>query len=191
MTDSRTRPPVIRVMLSICGGIVGFAVAFWAGTATADLCLSAGVYGTPGTYRVESCYDTDHSRKWSDYDCYGDFTPDGGSASDAVHARLKDTGHDYPDGTQFDARQGLEQGTIQRAGIRGVVGELWQVGFAVAVLGWLAYLVIRPPKSHKPKRNREPSRREKAAERVCLGVFVCAAVGFLGWVANFVESVTS
>ncbi|OAH10728.1 hypothetical protein [Streptomyces jeddahensis] len=81
----------------------------------------------------------------------------------------------------------------QRAGIRGFVGELWQVEFvfAVAGLGWLAYLVIRPPKSDKPNRRREPSRPEKAAERVGLGVFVCAAVGVLGWVANLVELITS
>jgi hypothetical protein len=29
---------------------------------TADLALSAGVYGTPGTYKVESCHDTNDRR---------------------------------------------------------------------------------------------------------------------------------
>lgn len=180
-----------RVVLWICGAVAAFVAAFWAVTATADLALSAGVYGTPGTYKVDSCRDTDDSRKNSDYDCHGDFTPDGGSADDAVSVRLEDTGHDYPDGTEFDARQGLEPQTIQRAGIRGVLGELWQVGFAVAALCWLAYLVVRPPKSGRPNRSREPSRREKAADRVSLGVLVCAVVGVLAWVANFVESITS
>jgi hypothetical protein len=191
-TDSRTRGrPVTRVIRWICGAIAAFAAAFWAVDATADLALSAGVYGTPGTYKVGTCYDTDSSRKNSDISCYGDFIPNGGSADDAVYVHLKDTGHDYPDGTEFDARQGLEPQTVHRAGIRGVVGELWQVGFAVAILGWLAYLVIRPPKSDKPTRGREPSRREKAAERVVLGFFVCVVVGVLGWVANLVESIAS
>jgi hypothetical protein len=191
MTDSRTRGPVTRVILWICGCIAAFVAAFWAVTATADLALSAGVYGTPGTYDVGTCYDTNPSGKNSRYDCYGDFAPDGGSADDAVYVRLEDTGHDYPDGTEFDARQGLEPQTIQRAGIRGVVGELWQVGFALTGLGWLAYLVIRPPTSDKPSQSREPSRREKAAERVGIGIVVCVAVGVLGWVANLVESITS
>ncbi|MER6016331.1 hypothetical protein [Streptomyces bluensis] len=190
-TDSRARGPVTRVILWICGGIVAFVAAFWAVTATADLALSAGVYGTPGTYKVESCHDTKPSRKNSDYDCYGDFIPDGGSADDAVYVHLEGTGHDYPDGTEFDARQGLEPQTIQRAGIRGVVGELWQVGFAVAILGWLAYLAIRPPKSGTPNRSRVPSRRERVADRVGGGVVVGVAVGILGVVANIVESITS
>ncbi|MFF3820065.1 hypothetical protein ACFYYD_26315 [Streptomyces bluensis] len=193
MTDSpaRTRGAVTRVILWICGAILAFVAAFWAVTATADLALSAGVYGTPGTYKVEGCHDTNDRRNRSDYDCDGDFIPDGGSADDAVYVHLEGTGHDYPDGTEFDARQGLEPQTIQRAGIRGVVSELWQVGFAVAILGWLAYLAIRPPKSGTPNRSRESSRRERAAERVGGGVVVGVAVGVLGVVANVVVSITS
>lgn len=194
-TSSRTRGPVTRVILRICGwicgGIAAFAAAFWAVTATADLALSAGVYGTPGTYTVSSCHDTNNSRKNSDYDCYGDFTPDADNADDAVYVRLEDTGNDYPDGTKFDARQGLEPQTIQRAGIRGIVGELWQIGFAVAALVWLAYLVIKPPKSDKPNESRKPSRREKAADQVGGGIVVCVAVGILGWIANLAVSIAS
>lgn len=189
--DSRTRGPVTRVILWICGGIVAFAAAFWAVTATADLALSAGVYGTPGTYQVESCYDVGNSRKNSEISCYGDFVPDGGSTDDAIYVHLEDTGHDYADGSEFDARQGIEPETVQRAGIRGVLGELWQIGFAVAALCWLAYMAISPPKSDKPDRSREPSRRQKAADRVGGGIVTCLAVGILGWVANFVESITS
>ncbi|MEV6739860.1 hypothetical protein AB0N14_24140 [Streptomyces sp. NPDC051104] len=180
-----------RVILWICGCIAAFVAAFWAVTATADLALSAGVYGTPGTYRVENCYDTNDSRKNSDISCYGEFIPEGGSADDAVYVLLKDTGHDYSDGTEFDARQGLEPQMIQRAGLRGVVGELWQVGFAAAALCWLAYLVIRPPKSGKPHRSRETSRREKAAQRVGFGAVGAIAVGVLGWIANLLESIAS
>ncbi|WP_159403793.1 hypothetical protein [Streptomyces sp. NRRL S-646] len=191
MTNSRTRGPVTRVFLWICGTIVAFAAAFWAVTSTADLALSVGVYGTPGTYKVASCYDTNDRRNRSDYDCYGDFTPDGGSAGDAVYVHLEGTGHDYPDGTEFDARQGLEPQTIQRTGIRGVAGELWQVGFALTILSWLAYMAIRPPKSNKPNRIRKPSRREKAADRVGGAIVVCIAVGILGFVANLVASITS
>jgi hypothetical protein len=191
MTNSRTRGPVTRVILWICGSIAAFVAGFWAVTATADLALSAGVYGTPGTYKVERCYDTNPSRKNSNISCYGDFTPDGGTADDAFYEHLKDTGHDYPDGTEFDARQGLEPETIQRAGIRGIVGELWQVGFAVAGLCWLAYLVIAPPKSDKPNRSREPSPRKKAAERVGNGIVAGVLVGILGLVASLAESITS
>src|SRR5687768_4776791 len=112
-TGSRTRGPVTRVILWICGSIAAFFAAFWAVTATADLALSAGVYGTPGTYEVWNCRDSNTSGKNSRYDCYGDFTPNGGSADDALYVRLKDTGHNYPNGTEFDARQGLEPQTIQ------------------------------------------------------------------------------
>ena len=78
MTNSRTRGPVTRGLLWICGSIAAFVTAFWTVTATADLALSVGAYGTPGTYKVESCYDTNHRRNRSDYDCHGYFTPDGG-----------------------------------------------------------------------------------------------------------------
>lgn len=111
----------------MCGVLLALVTAFWSVTATADLALSAGLYGTPGTYKVNRCYDTNSSGKNSHYDCYGDFTPDGGSADDADYVHLEDTGHDYPDGSTFDARQGIEPDTIQRAGFGGVVGELWQV----------------------------------------------------------------
>ena len=191
MTNSRTRGPVTRVFLWICGALAAFAAAFWAVTSTADLALSVSIYGTPGTYKVARCYDTNDRRNRSDYDCYGDFTPDGGSADDAVYVHLEGTGHDYPDGTEFDARQGLKPQTIQRTGIRGVVGELWQVGFALAILSWLAYLVIRPPKSNKANRIRKPSRREKAAARVGGVIVVCIALGILGFVANLVASIAS
>ncbi|MCD9881000.1 hypothetical protein [Streptomyces guryensis] len=63
--------------------------AFWCVTATADLTLSAGVYGTPGTYKVDNCVNTSNTRRNSDYDCYGHFTPDGGSADDAVYMHLR------------------------------------------------------------------------------------------------------
>lgn len=153
-TAFRTRRLITRVILWICGSVAAFAATFWAVTAAADLALSAGVYGTPGTYKVDTCNDTSPRRKIFNVSCYGDFIPDGGSADDAVYLHLKDTGHDYPDGTELDARQGLEPQTVQRAEIQGAVGELWQIGFAVAALGWLAYLVIRPPRSSKPKRSR-------------------------------------
>jgi hypothetical protein len=97
-----------RVLGWVCGVLLALVTAFWFGTATADLALSAGIYGSPGTYKVERCYDTDYSRKNSDYDCYGDFTPDGGTPADAVYVHLTDTGRDYPDGSEFDARQGIE-----------------------------------------------------------------------------------
>ncbi|MEV6027947.1 hypothetical protein [Streptomyces sp. NPDC052036] len=191
MTNTRSRRPVTRLILWISGGIAAFIAAFWAVTSTADLALAMGVYGVPGIYRVESCHDTDYRRNHSKYDCYRYFTPHGGSAADAVYVHLDYTGHNYPDGTEFDARQGLAPETIQRTGIRGVVDELWQVGFAVAALGWIAYLVVRPATSRKPKRSPEPSRREKAAVWVGLGVVDCAAVGVLGLVANVVESLAS
>ncbi|POX45950.1 hypothetical protein C3488_27920 [Streptomyces sp. Ru72] len=175
----------------ICGAIAAFVAAFWAVTATTDLALSAGFYGTPGTYRVESCYDTNDSRKNSDISCYGDFIPEGGGADDAVSVNLKDTGHDYPDGTEFDARQGLDPQTIQRAGIRGVLGELWQAGFAVAALCWLAYLAIRALKPRKRHLNRETSRREKTAQWVGFCAAGGVVVGVLSWIANLLGSIAT
>ena len=182
-----------RVILWFLGGVAAFVAAFWAVTSTADLALSAGLYGTSGTYRVKYCTDVGLHRRHSHshYDCQGYFTPADGGADDAVDVELKDTGHDYPDGTEFPARQGREEETIQRAGIRGVVGELWQVGMALTGLCWLAYLAISPPKSSKPKRSREPSRRERVAERVGVGIAVCVAVSILGFAANLIESFTS
>ncbi|MFE5816441.1 hypothetical protein ACFQ6S_23990 [Streptomyces sp. NPDC056479] len=193
MADSRTVPrtrgPVARVFLWLGGGVIAFAATFWVVTATTDLALSVGVYGTPGTYKVASCHDTDASRKNSDISCYGDFTPDGGGADGAVYVRLEDTGHDYPDGTEFAARQGLEPETIQRAGIRGVTDELWQIGFAAAILCWLAYMAVRPPQSGRPNPGRVLSRREKVAERLMGGVVVCVGVGVLGFLAGLVEEI--
>lgn len=34
---------------------------------------------------MERCYDTNYSRKKTDYDCHGDFTPDGGTTDDAYY----------------------------------------------------------------------------------------------------------
>ncbi|WP_030602094.1 hypothetical protein [Streptomyces fulvoviolaceus] len=174
----------MRVFGWVCGGILALVAAFWCVTATADLALSAGVYGTPGTYKVETCNDTSNTRKNSDYDCYGDFTPDGGSVGDAVYVHLKDTGHDYPDGTEFDAQQGIEPGTIQRVGFWGVVGELWQVAVCVAVLAGLGYQAIKP---RRESHGREPSRRQKVADRVGYAVMVAIPVGILSLIAMAAE----
>ncbi|MDG4862309.1 hypothetical protein P8605_29610 [Streptomyces sp. T-3] len=181
-TPTRTstpRGPVKRVLGWICGVVLGFVAAFWAITATTDLALSAGVYGTPGTYKVEACHDTNSSGKNSNYSCYGDFTPDGGTAHDAVYVHLKDTGHNYDEGTVLDVRQGVEPQAIQRTGFWGIVGELWQVGFATAVLGVLAYQVIKP--------RRESTRRTKIAERVLMTALVMAAIGLLSWASQLVQ----
>jgi hypothetical protein len=178
-----------RVFSWVCGVLLGLVTAFWCVTATADLALSAGIYGTPGTYKVESCYDTNHSRKNSDYDCHGNFTPDGGTADDADYVHLEDTGRDYPDGTEFDARQGIEPETIQRAGFWGVVGELWQVAICVTVLAILAYQAIKPRGADQRREDhrREPSRRQRMADRVGYAVLVAVPVGILSWIAMLAE----
>lgn len=179
-----------RVLGWVCGVVLALAMTFWCVTATADLALSAGIYGTPGMYKVESCYDTDHSRKKSAYDCHGDFTPDGGTAADAVWVHLTDTGHDYPDGSTFDARQGIEPDTVQRAGFWGVVGELWQVAISVAVLAVLAHQAIKPRGEASQRREahrREPSRRQKVADRFGSAVVVAGLVGILSWIAMLAE----
>jgi hypothetical protein len=136
---------------------------------------------------VEECYDTNSSGKNSNYSCYGDFTPDGGSADDAVYVHLKDTGHDYPDGHLFDALQGIDPETVQRVGFWGVVGELWQVGSAVSILAWLAYMGIKPPASAGPNRNQEPSRRQKVADRMGYVIPFAIPVGILSWIAMLAE----
>ncbi|MDI3419793.1 hypothetical protein [Streptomyces luteolus] len=185
-TTPRPRHPIARGFLWLGSALIAFAGAFWFVTATADLALSAGLYGTPGTYKVSSCYDTDSSRKNSDYSCYGDFTPDGGYTQSV---ELEDTGHDYPDGYTFDVRQGdvpEESGRVQRTGVWGVAGELWQVGVAVVMLAWVAYMGIKPP-VWKPDPSGERSRRTRVADRIGI-VFIMGgiAVGALSWVVNFV-----
>lgn len=178
-----------RVLGWACGVLLALVAAFWCVTATADLALSAGVYGTPGTYRVDSCRDTNGSGKNSRYDCYGDFTPDGGRADDAVYVHLEDTGRDYPDGSEFDARQGIEPETVQRVGFWGVVGELWQVAVCVVVLAVLAYQAIKPrgEAQRRESHRREPSRRQKVADRVGYAVVVAIPVGVLSWIAMVAE----
>lgn len=174
----------MRVLGWLCGGILALVTAFWCVTATADLALSAGLYGTPGTYKVDTCFDTSNTRKNSNYDCYGDFTPDGRTADDAVYVHLKDTGHDYPDGTEFDAQQGFEPSTIQRVGFWGVMGELWQVAVCVAILAGLGYQAIKP---RRESHSREPSQRQKAADRVGYAVVVAIPVGILSLIAMAAE----
>ncbi|MFJ7077800.1 hypothetical protein [Streptomyces sp. NPDC098781] len=178
-----------RVLGWMCGTVLGLVTAFWFVTATADLALSAGIYGTPGTYEVETCHDTDNSRKNSDYDCYGDFTPEGGTAADAVYVHLKGTGHDYPDGYEFGARQGIEPQTIQRTGFWGFVGELWQVAVCVVILAVLAYQAIKPrhESRHESRHNREPSRRRRVADRVGYAVVFAIPVGLLSLIADVAE----
>ncbi|MCI3277890.1 hypothetical protein [Streptomyces cylindrosporus] len=180
---------MMRVLGRVCGGILALVVGFWFVTATGDLALAAGLYGTPGTYKVDSCVDTSNTRKDSDYDCYGEFTPDGGTDSDAVSVKLKDTGHDYPDGTEFDARQGIEPETIQRVGFWGVVGELWQVGICMAVLAGLGYQAVKPRGQSRRREDhrREPSRRQKVADRIGYAVVVAISVGILSWIAMAAE----
>ncbi|MEV6949373.1 hypothetical protein AB0N07_47220 [Streptomyces sp. NPDC051172] len=160
--------------------------ALWCVTATADLALSAGLYGTSGTYNVDSCINTSHTRKNSDYDCYGKFTPDGGTA---VYVHLKDTGHDYQDGTEFEARQGLDPQTIQRVGFWGIVGELWQVALCVAILGCLAYQAMKPrgESRRRESRSRQPAGRQRVANRMGYVVVVAIPVGILSWIAMAAE----
>ncbi|WP_369172737.1 hypothetical protein AB5J49_34300 [Streptomyces sp. R28] len=52
----------MRVLGWVCGVLLALVSTFWCVTATADLALSAGIHGTPGTYEVERCYNTDYSR---------------------------------------------------------------------------------------------------------------------------------
>ncbi|KUN91316.1 hypothetical protein [Streptomyces caeruleatus] len=178
-----------RVLGWVSGVLLALVTAFWCVTSTADLALSAGLYGTRGTYKVERCYDTDPRGKNSDYDCYGDFTPDDGTADDAVSVDLEDTGRDYPDGSEFEARQGIEAQTVQRVGFWGVVGELWQVSLCVAVLAVLAYQAIKPRGTDRRREDprREPSRRQKVADRVGYAVLVAVPVGLLSWIAMVAE----
>lgn len=48
-----------RVLGWVCGVALALVTGLWWVTATSDLALSAGLYGTPGTYKVDSCYDAD------------------------------------------------------------------------------------------------------------------------------------
>ncbi|MDO0911325.1 hypothetical protein QQM39_10815 [Streptomyces sp. DT2A-34] len=178
-----------RVLGWVCGVLLALVTTFWCVTATADLALSASIYGTPGTYKVETCYDTNSNGKNSDYDCNGDFTPVGGTPDDADYVHLEDTGRDYPDGTELDVRQGIEPETIQRVGFWGVVGELWQVAICVTVLAVLAHQAIKPRGEDRRREahGREPSRRQKVVDRVGYAVVVAIPVGILSLIAQAAE----
>lgn len=106
-----------------------------------------------------------------------------------IFVNLQDTGHDYPDGTEFDAQQGIEPETIQRAGFWGVVGNLWQVAVCVAVLAVLAYQAIKPRAEgqRREARPREPSLRQKVANWPGYAVVVAIPVGILSWIAMIAE----
>ncbi|MFE9022090.1 hypothetical protein ACFYNL_26505 [Streptomyces sp. NPDC007808] len=176
-----------RVLGWACGAVLAFAMAFWCVTATADLALSAGLYGTPGTYQVERCYDTNPRGRYTEYDCRGRFVPTGGTTADAFREVLEDTGHDYPDGTELAVRQGMEPETIQRVGFWGVMGEFWQIAIGVAVLAVLAYQAVRPrgADARREAHRRAPSRRQKAADRFGVAVVVALPVGLLSWAVAF------
>lgn len=189
MDNRPVAPKAKRVLGWVCGAVLALGTAFWCVAATADLALSAGAYGTPGMYTVERCYDTDSRGYRSEYDCHGEFTALGGSADDAVAVPLEDTGHDYPDGSRFDARQGLEPDTVQRAGFWGVVGELWQVALCVGVLAVLAYQAVKPhgEARRRESHRREPSRRQKVADRFGYVVMVAVPVALLSWIAQLAQ----
>jgi hypothetical protein len=57
--------PLLGAALTFGGLVVGVA----------DAGVAAGLYGTHGTYTVDSCEDTDHSRKHSDYVCTAHSSP--------------------------------------------------------------------------------------------------------------------
>lgn len=111
-----------RVLGWVCGVALALVTGLWWVTATSDLALSAGLYGTPGTYKV-------------------------------------------------------------------VAGELWQVAICVTVLAVLASQAIKPRgrAARGEAHRREPSRRQKAADRVGHAVLVAVPVGLLSWIAMIAE----
>ncbi|MEU9118184.1 hypothetical protein AB0D04_42360 [Streptomyces sp. NPDC048483] len=62
---------------------------------------ATGLVGTRGTFTVDYCMDTNSSRKHSDYECGGDFTPRGGDADDGWSGTLENADN-YPAGKKLD-----------------------------------------------------------------------------------------
>lgn len=172
---------VMRVFYWIGGSILALVTVLWCAIATVDLALAVGLVGTPGTYKVDKCYVASHSRRHETDNCYGNFTPDGGSADDVDFVTLEDTWHVYPDGAEFRARQGPDSETLQRTGLWGAVGELWQVGACVAILAALGYQAVklRGASVRREAHRRKPSWRQKTADWMYYTAAVAIAVGLL------------
>ncbi|MCZ1010725.1 hypothetical protein [Streptomyces lydicus] len=62
---------------------------------------ATGLVGTRGTFKVDYCTDTNPSRKNSDYECGGAFTPRGGDIDDGQRGKLENA-EDYPAGEKLD-----------------------------------------------------------------------------------------
>jgi hypothetical protein len=161
VTQTASKKKLIwRILAWLCAAVISFVAAFLVVDYTGNLALSAGLYGTPGTYKVDSCYDTNPSRKNSDHECEGTFTPHG-DPDGASYAYLDDA-TDYRDGEEVEMRQGLEWDTYQATGFWPAMGEIWKVGLSLSVLAFCAAWAVDPGTTNSQRRP-DTSWRDKAA----------------------------
>lgn len=170
-----------RVPAWLCGIFVSVMAAFYLVNATGDLALSVGLYGTPGTYKVDHCYDTNPSRKNSDYVCNGTFTPHGDP--DGVSYTHLDNATNYLDGEKVEMRQGFDWGTYQATGFWPALGEIWKVGLSLCVLAFCAAQAVSPKDTSR--RRPDTSWRERAAGCFALVSATGAGIALLDGVVAF------
>ncbi|WP_274564494.1 hypothetical protein [Streptomyces spiramyceticus] len=167
-TTSETHP-VTRVVGRILGVFAILMAGVWGSIAGNDLALSVGAFGSSGTYAVSECHDTDLRRNNSDYECDGMFTPhDDGQGSSYVE--IEGAAEDYPDGARIEM-QADSGGEPQPVGFWPALGEIWQVGLALMVVGIGIAVLVDPKKSPHARPETTPR------DRVSQAFFVVGAAG--------------
>lgn len=161
---------VTRVVGHVLGVFVILLAAVWGSIAAKDLALSAGVYGTSGTYTVSGCHDTDSKRNNSHYECTGMFLPHH-DAQESTYAEIDGAAEDYPNGTKVEMRQAGYGDEPQPTGFWAALGEIWQVGLALGVIGIATALLVDPKKSPHARPETTPR------DRVTQGFFLAGATG--------------
>ncbi|MFG2828207.1 hypothetical protein ACGFWI_12205 [Streptomyces sp. NPDC048434] len=123
------------------GLFMALEATVWGVSFTGDLALATGLSGTPGTFKVAQCYDTDTSHRRSHYVCTGTFTPHD-DPGDVSHQQWEDASADYPDGAEIAMRRGADAETYQPTGFWPVLSAVWKVGLCLSVLAFCVFLPV-------------------------------------------------
>ncbi|MEU6578330.1 hypothetical protein [Streptomyces sp. NPDC046805] len=158
----------------------GLALAIGSGTNAA---VSAGVLGTPGTYTVSDCYDTDHRSHHSSYECEGTFRSDDGTSS-SFDAAL-DEAQDYPADEKLRVRENpLGSGdTYRETGLWPTLFPVFLAGVGLVFLG-LGLSVFKQMKAPKPTK---PATPRNASDKLT----VTQAIGMTGGLIALLDVVVA
>ncbi|MBT2510760.1 hypothetical protein J7I98_34055 [Streptomyces sp. ISL-98] len=184
-TTSETHP-VSRIVGCILGVFAILMAGVWGTNAGDDLALSVGAYGNSGTYTVSGCHDTDLRSNKSDYKCTGMFLPHGGQGSS--YAEIDGAAEDYPDGARVEMQK-EPGGEPQPTGFWPALGEIWQVGLALMVVGIGIALLVDPKKS--PHARPETTPREKVSQGFSVVGVAGLAIAVLDGVVAIVAGLIS